>query len=29
MAKKADEEAQKIIKRQMASRAFFESKKRK
>jgi hypothetical protein len=29
IAKKADEEAQKIIKRQMASRAFFESKKRK
>ena len=29
IARKSDEEAQKIIKRQMASRAFFESKKRK
>ena len=29
MAKKADEEADKIIKRQIASKAFFESKKRK
>jgi hypothetical protein len=29
IARQADEEAQKIIKRQMASRAFFESKKRK
>ena len=29
MARKADEEAQKIIKRQMESKAFFQSKKRK
>ena len=29
IARKSDEEAQQIIKRQMASRAFFESKKRK